>query len=126
VWQSGVQAAATNCIVFDNTASSDAQISSGTGGFGYSCSTDLTTDNHNITDNPNFRRIGSGYGIGYVAGNYRLAQSSPCRNTGLNDASWMTGGVDLDGNPRIYPPGGTVDMGCYEIGAPKGTVFMAR
>jgi hypothetical protein len=34
----------------------------------------------------------------------------------------MAGAVDLDGNDRIIPPGGTVDMGCYEFVPEPGTL----
>jgi len=47
---------------------------------------------------------------------YRLSSESPCRDTGLNLA-WMSGAIDLDGNPRIAY--GTVDRGCYEYPAPS-------
>ena len=56
-----------------------------------------------ITNNPKFRDV--------VAGNYRLEEFSPCRNTGTN-MNWMLTAKDLDGNPRIT--GGIVDMGGYE------------
>ncbi|MBU1909746.1 MAG: hypothetical protein KJ726_06850, partial [Verrucomicrobia bacterium] len=46
-----------------------------------------------------------------AAGNYRLQGSSPCVNTGTNQA-WMAGAVDLDGHQRIS--GLNVDMGAYE------------
>ena len=45
--------------------------------------------------------------------NYRLQSNSPCINTGTNQ-SWMIGAMDLDGNPRISPASGIVDMGAYE------------
>jgi hypothetical protein len=48
--------------------------------------------------------------------NYRLSAGSPCINTGTNGA-WTTGARDLDGNQRIWPRGGTVDMGAYEYGS---------
>jgi hypothetical protein len=47
----------------------------------------------------------------YAAGNYRLANNSPCVNRGINQ-SWMTNAVDLDGRVRIRY--GIVDMGAYE------------
>lgn len=50
------------------------------------------------------------------AGNYHLAAESPCINTGKNDAPGILT-TDLDGNARIYPLDGTVDMGAYEYSA---------
>lgn len=55
--------------------------------------------------------------------NYRLAEGSPCINTGLT-LSWMTGATDLGGNRRIMA--GRVDMGAYEAMPPGGTVFKLR
>jgi hypothetical protein len=46
--------------------------------------------------------------------NCRLQPASPCINAGQN--SYVPGGSDLDGNPRIV--GGTVDMGAYECQSP--------
>ena len=53
------------------------------------------------------------------AGNWRLSKSSPCVNTGSNQA-WMNGAGDLDGRMRIRY--GTVDMGCYEH-IHSGTIY---
>ena len=65
----------------------------------YSCGVGYTGTG-SITNNPLF----------ISASDFRLANNSPCLNTGTNGA-WTTG-TDLDGNPRIF--NGTVDMGCYE------------
>ena len=46
-------------------------------------------------------------------GNYRLAKDSPCIGAGVNQ-DWMFGSTDIEGNPRISPASGRVDMGCYE------------
>jgi hypothetical protein len=46
-------------------------------------------------------------------GDYRLRHDSPCINAGTNGA-WTVGAVDLDGQARVYPAGGRVDMGAYE------------
>ena len=46
-----------------------------------------------------------------AGGGYHLRASSPCKNTGTNEA-WMVGGVDLDGAPRIVAA--IVDRGAYE------------
>lgn len=49
---------------------------------------------------------------------------SPCINKGLNDPSWMTGAVDLAGEPRIQ--NSVVDMGAYEANPPNGSVLVIR
>lgn len=46
-----------------------------------------------------------------AAGDFHLQTASPCRDTGTNE-TWMTGAMDLDGNPRIA--GDIVDMGAFE------------
>jgi len=45
-------------------------------------------------------------------GDYHLTESSPCINSGDNDAPDLPSN-DKDGNPRIFE--GTVDMGAYEF-----------
>ncbi|MCG2661592.1 MAG: right-handed parallel beta-helix repeat-containing protein, partial [Kiritimatiellae bacterium] len=77
----------------------------------YSCIGTYNAGAGNITNEPQFVSIGTGYGTNLVPGNYRLRPTSPCINAGLNQ-SWMTNAVDLDGLPRIL--GGVVDMGAYE------------
>ena len=71
----------------------------------YSCATNATGAG-SITADPLF--IGGS--------DYRLQAGSPCIATGTNQ-SWMTGAKDLDGNLRLWPRSGTVDMGCYERGS---------
>jgi len=52
------------------------------------------------------------------ANDFHLQSNSPCINTGANGA-WIDAGTkDLAGNQRIWPQGGTVDMGAYEYGSP--------
>jgi hypothetical protein len=46
-------------------------------------------------------------------GDYRLRHSSPCINAGTNGV-WTLGAVDLNGQARVYPAGGRVDIGAYE------------
>jgi hypothetical protein len=54
--------------------------------------------------------------------NFKPAKSSPCLNSGLNQA-WMEGAVDLAGNPRRDRSGpGIVDMGAYEYRYEVGTI----
>jgi len=47
-------------------------------------------------------------------GDYRLRPNSPCINTGTN-GFWTAGAVDFDGQRRVYPVGGRVDMGAFEF-----------
>ena len=49
-------------------------------------------------------------------GNYHLQLVSPCINSGDNSVV-TPGSVDMDGEPRIFPTGGTLDMGAYEYNA---------
>ncbi|MDD5482077.1 MAG: choice-of-anchor Q domain-containing protein [Kiritimatiellae bacterium] len=69
---------------------------------------------NNIELNPQF--------AGKDSGNFRLANDSPCVNSGTNQ-DWMTNAVDLDGSPRIRY--GRVDMGAYER-IHQGSVYGAR
>ena len=57
---------------------------------------------------------------------YRLLPSSPAVDAGLN-ADWMSGAVDILGNPRITweDRGGTVDMGCCEC-IPRGLMMLVK
>ena len=70
----------------------------------YSCSPTLTEGLGNITNAPVF--------VDADAGNYRLAESSPCIDAGMN-AFASQEHPDLDGNPRFYNV--RVDMGAYEF-----------
>ena len=86
--------------------------------FTNSCTTPLPSepyDTGNITNAPLFADESTG--------DYRLTSPSPCVNTGVARA-WMTGAVDLDGNPRLV--GTTVDMGAYELPPPAGTCIIVR
>lgn len=120
----------TNCIIYYNI---------GTGGreqyypgasaalsIGWSCSSQAPTPaqdmGNNTTNAPLFAAQGTGYGLDWAGGNPRLIQGSPCINRGFN-MDWMTGAVDLDGNPRLQL--GAVDMGAYEY-IPQGTIFLLR
>ncbi len=70
------------------------------------CCTMPSSDTGSITNAPLF--------VDQVHGDFHLQPGSPCINAGAN--SYVTGGTDLDGNPRIV--GGSVDMGAYEFQAP--------
>ena len=67
----------------------------------------------NITNNPLF--------VNAVGGDFRLTKTSPCVRAG-NNQTWMAGARDLDGNPRVWPDNGNVDMGAYEF-LFKGSFF---
>ena len=122
--QNAVVSYVENSIVYGNVAGSKSNYYESTVGtirWTNSCSApslnDISpgTNVNNITDNPQF--------AGASTGNYRLARSSPCVNTGVN-REWMTPQavvLDLDGNHRIMM--GTVDMGAYELVPPSGTIF---
>ncbi len=69
--------------------------------------------NGNLTDEPQFTALENN--------NYRLADNSPCVNTGVNLAE-MKNMTDLEGFPRLDRFTGIVDIGCYEY-IPKGALF---
>jgi parallel beta-helix repeat protein len=68
-----------------------------------------TPDTGNISSDPQFVDPG--------AGNYHLQDTSPCIDAGDNGAPGLPG-TDFEGDPRIYPTGGTVDMGADEYYIP--------
>lgn len=116
-----------NCIVYDNTAPSEANHAgfTRTGGTGpgsgflggtlsHSCTTPLPTNSvGNITNAPLF--------VDAASGNFRLQSDSPCINSGRN--AFAPAGPDSDGNPRIA--GGTVDIGAYELQSPQSVISYA-
>jgi hypothetical protein len=102
--------AINNTIIYSNNCASGPNwYKDGVTGLGFTnCCTTPTNDlpgSGNITNDPAF--------VGYAAGNYRLAISSPCINAGTN-LSWMSGATDLDGHSRLDHYSRIVDMGCYE------------
>ncbi|MGI6087905.1 MAG: hypothetical protein ACOYCD_08200, partial [Kiritimatiellia bacterium] len=119
-----------NCIVYSNSADySDADLyltgNDSTNAFHFSCSPTLPSGvQGNLPDYPMFVAPGEGYGLSLAGGDYRLAQGSPCINTGTN-CSWMADAVDLDGHIRIDRFSGLADMGCYEH-MPQGIIFHLR
>ena len=67
-------------------------------------------DNSNFDSNPQF--------VNYALQNYRLRETSPCINAGIEDVTGLgLPNTDIDGNSRIY--GSRIDIGAYEYGAPK-------
>jgi parallel beta-helix repeat protein len=81
----------SNCI-YGNTA------------YNYSGLSDATGTNGNISVDPGL--------TGWMYGGWHLAADSPCIDAGQN--AGICGLVDLDGEPRIQPAGGTVDIGADE------------
>ena len=110
---SGVPISLKNCIVIDNGVNLSVSNKSA---ILYSCCPDLTNSpagTGNITNDPQFVRSGAGIGPGFTAGDFRLAETSPCRDRGTN-LDWVATALDLLGNPRLVPKSGRVDMGAYE------------
>jgi formylglycine-generating enzyme required for sulfatase activity len=101
--------ALTNCIVWLNTASTESNVANCV--VSYSCTTPDPGGAGNITADPLF--------IDPANGNFHLQSASPCLDMGTDEA-WMTGAVDLDGNPRIQ--GLAVDIGAYEHAAVLGYI----
>jgi PKD repeat protein len=100
-----------NCIVTDNYGTNGANYMGCT--FFYSCTGPDPGGLGNITNSPAF--------VDAANGNYRLAASSPCINSGRN--AYLSATTDLDGNPRIK--GGTVDLGAYEYQNPASVISYA-
>jgi hypothetical protein len=108
-----------NTIIYFNTSPDGTNWFNYSTGMSYTCCCALPVPDGlaNIHDNPEF--------VDMNAGNYRLDDMSPCRDAGTNLA-WMIGATDLDGNPRILPIGGQVDMGAYEfIPEPAGILIFS-
>lgn len=94
--------AVTNTIVTAN-GSGDEILNGGT----YShCCSDMLDDgvDGNIVADPLFKAV--------ERGDFSLLKSSPCVNGGVRQ-DWMTGEMDIVGNPRVL--GGAPDIGCYEV-----------
>ena len=71
---------------------------------------DANYDASNFDDNPQF--------VNYALQNYRLKDTSPCINAGIEDVTGLgLPDTDADGNARIFD--GRIDIGAYEYGAPK-------
>jgi len=105
-----------NSIIWNNSATNCADVSALSNNLTKCCIGNTNgvpnwNTSGNITNNPQF--------IDAANNNYRLLGSSPCINTGTNQ-SWMTNGIDLDGQTRIRY--GTVDMGAYEK-IYEGTIY---
>jgi len=108
-----------NCIIWDNVAQFDYQLSEGTE-VTYSCIQDWTGGGEgNIAEAPLFLDPDGADNNPdtHDDNNYRLSLDSPCIDAGQND-DWMWDAVDLDANPRIVDGDADdlaiVDMGAYE------------
>jgi parallel beta-helix repeat protein len=93
----GNPALRNNCV-YGNTA------------YNYLGLTDPTGTDGNISADPHLAEL--------AYGNTHLQPDSPCANTGANADAY--GDTDIDRQPRIYPEGGTVDIGADES---DGTVW---
>lgn len=103
--------AATNSIIYFNSAPDSSDCSGGT--LYFSCTpTPSANGLNNITNDPLF--------INSTAGNLRLQNNSPCINSGFNLSATPS---DLDWKPRVV--GGTVDMGAYEFQMPQSVLSYA-
>jgi parallel beta-helix repeat protein len=104
----------TNCIIYFNSADTNANYGTGNLSIGYSCTMPLPDGGSgNITNEPTF--------VDFWGGDYHLASDCPVINAGNN--AFVTNSTDLDGNPRIV--GGTVDMGAYEFQTPASVLSYA-
>ena len=91
-------------IQLNNAVSGTNYLNSGTGmTYSHCCASPLMSGDGNISGNPRFIDAG--------AANFHFLAGSPCVDRGINQA-WMTGALDLYGNPRIA--GFAVDIGAYE------------
>ena len=107
-----------NSIIWLNLSSTpgaDNYSNSGTT-FSYttSCTTPAPPGTDNIEDDPRF--------VDAAAGDYRLADGSPCINRGTT-LEWMYAGTDMDNKRRVW--GGKADIGAYEF-ARAGTLLLVR
>ena len=114
----GGGAAILNSIVYSNAASGGLANCSNSGS-GWSYTNCCTTPTNGLLGSGNIDRDPSFANA--AAGNFRLTTGSPCVNAGSSQLSWMTGALDVGGNPRIMQ--GQVDIGAYETLAPRGSVL---
>ncbi len=87
--------------------------------YDYAYLTDPTGTDGNISEDPQL--VDLTYGIAHIQ------PDSPCIDAGNNADAW--GDWDIDGQPRILPPGGTVDIGADESDGtqwPKGPPVIVR
>jgi hypothetical protein len=118
MYYSGGYAFLQNCILYYNTASSNANWESyGNYDNVYDacCTTPLPARAYYCpTNEPSF--------VDWLSGNFRLKTNSPCINSGDNFELPMT--TDLDGRPR-FAFNGLVDIGAYEFQPNASGLFIA-
>jgi hypothetical protein len=104
-----------NTIIYSNQLGNWERDSVATVSFTNCCTTPTNNlpGTNNIASDPAF--------VNQNAGDFHLAQGSPCINSGLNQ-SWMNGTFDLDGHSRLDHFSRLVDMGCYEY-LPSGMMI---
>ena len=110
VWGSTATDGSANADVYDGAVPAAPRIT-------YSCASNLTTGEGNLTCDPCF--VGNRRG----KAPFSLSSSSTLLNAGLL-LDWMNGATDLDGAPRVAGP--RPAMGCYESVYSGGTVLMLR
>lgn len=91
---------------------------------GMRVSSNSTLRNNEVYNPAGYNYLGHAAGTGDISTDpkfasphgwdYHLRSDSPCVNAGWNGASG-TGAVDIDGEPRVQPSGGTVDIGADEF-----------
>ena len=104
-----------NAIFWYNTRLDGEDADRTAGSVSYSCFPG-GTGNNNIGAFPMF--------VNAAAGDFRLANGSPCIDTGTN--AERQGDMDLDENMRTLPFGGIVDRGCYEYAENLPVVIFVR
>jgi hypothetical protein len=103
---------AENCIIYYNSAPQGSNFFDGT--FLNTCAAPASgLSPGSFANDPRF--------VDLIGGDLRLMSNSPCINAG--DSAFVTGGVDLDGNPRVV--GGTIDAGAYEFQFPLTSISYA-
>lgn len=108
------------------TSSSNAVISNNIVAFnssGISSGSTSTLRNNNVYNPDGYNYSGLSAGVGDISvdpmiadasyGNLHIQPGSPCIDAGWNEAPAM-GDQDIDGQPRVQPAGGTVDIGADE------------
>jgi hypothetical protein len=109
----GIIPEANNCIIYYNSPSGAGANFISSTALHNCCTTPLPSVSGNITNPPLFLNL--------AGGDFHLASSSPCINSGNN--AYVAVLTDFDGNSRIR--GGTVDIGAYEYQSPTSLISYA-